>query len=307
MGRSTAPTPALVAVVLAGLVGLAGPGVIGPGRATAAPGPRAAAARGDVDEAIRRGVIAGPAAIERRLASPDRLTALAAIAAAPAVADPLGLLPALAGVAGGRDRRTAVPAASAAGAIARTLARRAAPDPDDDIPDDELAGWQAAWQALARRDDRWIELRVAALDVAAALAEVRHQPLVWTEVLADPDPALRRAALELLAPPLDPALRSAVAARIADDAEPRVAIAAAAALCSDLVSDPPGPTLAAIGPRGLARLRAALAEVALDDIGAIRDAARCLAADPDPASGSALAALRQRASGALRAALEPRR
>ncbi|MCW5807539.1 MAG: hypothetical protein KIT31_34600, partial [Deltaproteobacteria bacterium] len=44
---------------------------------------RAAMERGDVDEAAHQGLLAGPAVIEKALASNDRTVVLAGIAAAP--------------------------------------------------------------------------------------------------------------------------------------------------------------------------------------------------------------------------------
>src|SRR5688572_29281441 len=127
---------------------------------------RAAMERGDVDEAARQGVLAGPVVVEQALAAPDRAARLAAIAAAPDVAGRAELLDALAAVAAGPDRRTAIPAARAARAIARELSARELPD---DIAGDDARAWRDAWVALAMRGDRWIELRIAALDTAAAL------------------------------------------------------------------------------------------------------------------------------------------
>src|SRR5690242_21550552 len=85
---------------------------------------RSAMERGDVDEAARQGVLAGPAVIEEALAAPDRAARLAAIAAAPDASGRAELLDALATAASGPDRRSAVPAARAARTIARELAER---------------------------------------------------------------------------------------------------------------------------------------------------------------------------------------
>src|SRR5262245_32894287 len=92
----------------------------------------AALDRGDVDEAARQGALAGPAAVGRALGSRERSTQLAAIAAAPDVEDRAELLAALADVAAGPDRRTAIPAARAARSIARGLQAL----PDDLAPGD---------------------------------------------------------------------------------------------------------------------------------------------------------------------------
>ncbi|MBA3542469.1 MAG: hypothetical protein H0T79_22835, partial [Deltaproteobacteria bacterium] len=74
---------------------------------------RAAIERGDLDEAARQGAMAGPVIVERALASRDRTTQLAGIVAATEVEDRAELLPALATLASGPDRRTAIPAGRA--------------------------------------------------------------------------------------------------------------------------------------------------------------------------------------------------
>ncbi len=152
--------------------------------------------RGDLDECARQGERAGPAAVDRALTSTDRATVLAAIAAAPAVEDRAELLPGLAVVAAGTDRRTAIPAALAARAIARNLASRAVPD---DLADDDLATWRGTWLALAQRSDRWLELRLAALDTAATLGRAidPNAPFDASALSGDPDPAIRDAAASL--------------------------------------------------------------------------------------------------------------
>src|SRR5262249_6763565 len=130
---------------------------------------KAAVERGDLDEAARQGKLAGPAVVERALASPDRATRMAGIVAA-AVRHARGeLLPALARVASGPDRRPAIPAARVALDIARHLPRGW--QADDDIADDDIATWRQSFADLAMHADRWIELRVLALDTAQALAD----------------------------------------------------------------------------------------------------------------------------------------
>src|SRR5262245_25264183 len=123
---------------------------------------RAAIDRGDIDEAGRQGMLAGPSIIAKALAAPDRPARLAGIIAAPTTADREELLVPLAKLAAKPDRRTAIPAAIAARQIARELAQRA--DPPDDIAVEDVAGWRDRWAELARSTDRWIELRVIALD-----------------------------------------------------------------------------------------------------------------------------------------------
>ena len=243
---------------------------------------RAAMERGDVDEAARQGVLAGPAIIEEALRAPDRAARLAAIAAAPDAEDSAELLDALAAAAGGPDRRTAIPAARAARAIARDLAERELPD---DIAADDVRAWRDAWAALASRTDRWIELRVLALDTAASLDRAATVPgaapigvgLTLETALADRDPALRRAAIANVPAPVPAAMRAALGAAIAKDIDAEVALAAAHALCFDLVADAPGPILAVIDAAGMQRLKT-LVEGANPKLPGVRDAKRCLAA-----------------------------
>lgn len=239
---------------------------------------RAAMERGDVDEAARQGVLAGPAVIEQALRAPDRAARLAGIAAAPDASGRAELLEALATAAAGPDRRTAIPAARAARTIARELAERELPD---DIAPDDARAWRDAWAALAARADRWIELRVIALDTAAALdraaTPVGAAPtsigLTLDTALADRDAAFRRAAIANVPAPVPAAMRPALAGALAKDTDNAVALAAANALCFDLVADAPGPILDAIGPAGLTRLKS-LVDGAKP--ATVRDAKRCL-------------------------------
>jgi hypothetical protein len=259
---------------------------------------RAAIERGDIEDAARQGALAGPAVIEQALAAPDRPARLAAIAAAPSASElPAGraeLLPALARAASRPDRRTAIPAARAAREIARSLYGHARPpgaaaDLPDDLAPDDVAVWRAAWAKLAARAELWIELRVLALDTAAAL-DPGGIGVDLAPALADPDPAYRRAAIALVPTPVPPAMRGALAGAAAGDADPAAALDAAAALCADLVADPPRPILDALGPQGLARLRKLASGGAP---AAVRNAARCLAADGSAESAAALRAIRR--------------
>jgi hypothetical protein len=250
---------------------------------------RAAYERGDVDEAARRGALAGPAVVERALASSDRVTQLAAIAAAPIVEDRAELLGPLARVAGGADHRTAQAAAAAGRAIAGELARAGRPD---DLAPGDLAAWQAGWAELALRGDRWIEVRIAALDAAAAL-DPGGIGVDLGAALRDPDPAFRRAAVTAVRLPVPPAAVPALAGAIAHDADAATALDAAQSLCLSLEASPgPRPILDALGPAGLTRLRALVTAPPPDaTAAALRDAARCLAADRSPQSAAALRAL----------------
>ena len=210
--------------------------------------------RGDLDEAARQGVLAGPAVVEQALAGKARTAKLAGIAAAPITEDRIELLPALADVAASPDRRVAIPAARAARTIAAQLAQRDVPD---DIAAEDLAAWRARFVSIAANADHFVEVRLACLDTAQALGGFALAPL-----LADPDPLVRAEAIDLQPRPVDPALRPALAQTVASDADPHVALAAARLLCAD---DPAAAT-AALGTVGVARL----AKLPRD-----RDALRC--------------------------------
>ena len=264
---------------------------------------KAAMDRGDLDEAMRQGALAGPAIVEAALEAVDRPTRLAAIAAAPGTEDRAELLEGLARAASGPDRRSAVPAARAAREIARGLsgAGTSVELPDDLAPAD-LAQWRDTWAAIATNRERWIEVRVAALDTAAALdrairaAGGAHREGVGLDLgatLGDPDPAIRAAAVMNVPAPVPVALRPAVAAAVVKDTDDRVALAAAQALCFDLVEEPPEPTLDALGEPGLARLRS-LATTKGTPRAALTDLAYCLAADTSPASTAVLRVIRRR-------------
>jgi hypothetical protein len=264
--------------------------------ATGAAAMRAAIERGDLYEAARQGALAGPAVVERALGAADRPTRIAAIAAAPITEDRAELLDALARAAAGADRRTAIPAASAARQIARELARN---NPPDDLAGEDLAAWRTAWAALAMRGDRWIELRILALDTAAALYHALDHVGAGVDLAAalhDPDPAFRRAAASTVALPAPAATHAALAAAAATDPDPDVALAAAQSLCLsiDLTADPAAnarPILDALGAAGLARVRALVTAGRLPAAPVVRDAARCLAAEGSAESAAALRAL----------------
>lgn len=150
----------------------------------------AALDRGDLDEVARQGALAGPATVEQALGSHDREAQLAGIVAAPAVEDRAELLPALARIAGGADRRTAIPAAHAALTIARGLGEHDLPD---DLAEGDVELWRARFEAIARSSHALVESRVIALDVAHALA--RDQlGFDLAALIADPDPDIALAA-----------------------------------------------------------------------------------------------------------------
>jgi hypothetical protein len=235
---------------------------------------RAAALRGDLDEAARQGALAGPAVVERALGSRERTLQLAAIAAAPLVEDRAELLAPLARIAAGADRRTAVPAAEAARTIARELARAGR---GDDLAPGDVAAWQTAWAELALRGDRWIELRIAALETAVAL-DPAGTGVDLAAALHDADPAFRRAAVTAVRLPAAASTYAALAGAVAHDDDPLTALGAAQSLCLSLAaSAPAAPILDALGAAGRARIRALVASPPAGAAAAVvRDAARCL-------------------------------
>ncbi len=273
---------------------------------------KAALEKGDLDEATRQGVLAGPHVVEAALASADRATMLAGIASAPLVEDRIELLEPLSKIARGPDRRTAIPAARAAAKIARDALRE---EPPDDIAAADLAAWRDRWSDIALDRTRWIEVRVLAIDVAAYVERSRalatpdpsgrpqRTPLdparadgtgvPLAPALADPDPAIRRAILAHAPSPLPPELRDPIAKVVISDTDALVALAATAALCADLAFDPAQPILSALGPAGITRIQTIVTTDGASR-GHLRDAARCLAADKSPASAAALRAIRSR-------------
>jgi hypothetical protein len=267
---------------------------------------------GTPDDVIAVAQHAGPEELAAAVVGPDAVAARAAAFAAPAVQDGWSMLDELARAAGGWDRGRAVDATRAGLAIARGLDGDAAITAD--LADDVLAELAASWHELARRADRWADVRVGALEIAARLTRARRataddDPGLGYDLaamLADGDPAVRRAAAELVPQPSPPITRSVLGAAVAADADPAVVVAAAQAVCADLgAGDPEAPILGALGAAGIERLREVLGAPGVEALppGALVDAARCLAADGTPPSRAALHALTARAPRSARAAL----
>jgi len=231
---------------------------------------RAAIDGGDSDEAARQGALAGPLVIEQALAAPDRAAQLAGIAAAPVAADRAELLDALAQAAARGDRRVAIPAARAAREIARELAQHDVPD---DVAFEDLATWRDAFARLAFDPDRFIELRLIALDTATTL-DPRFD---LAAALTDTDPAFRRGAIAMVPIPVPANFRPVLGTAVAKDLDSGVALAAAAVLCADLVSDPAAPIVDALGAAGLQRIRSLV--LTRGSATELKQATRCLAAD----------------------------
>lgn len=286
--------------VLAGLVLL-----IGPARAGAPSRLERALEARDPDALAAAGQALGPAALEQALAAPSRRTVLAATFAAPSAERPWSLLEPLAAAARGPDRPIAVGAAHAARAIARALDRQTVLD--EDVPADVVQTALTAWRDVGADASRWTDVRVAALETGRALADALGEdagaddlPYRLETALADPDPEIRRAALELV--PHD-AVPLATVAALLHDADSIVAVVAAQVLCAGLAfDDAPAPILAAAGSAGLARIRALVAMPGQPPT-AVLDAARCLARDPADDSAAALRTLAASGPRAIRAEL----
>lgn len=249
------------------------------------------------------------AAVERALASPDRAVRLAAIGGAPAVAEPAEVLDELAAAAAGWDRGVALAAVRAARAIARRLAGHdRATDRGEPlaVDDDALAAQVDAFRALATRGDRGADLRVLALETVVLLTEARARagevppPYDLAALLADGDPEVRRAALELVPSPALAEARPLLVARLTSDAAVAVRVAAGAALCADLPRDAAALN-AALGVDGRAAVRTLVTSAPAG--GATIELARCLADDAEPAAARALEQLRHRLRPGLRPVL----
>jgi hypothetical protein len=276
-------------------------------------GLRAAFLSGAPDEVSRAGQRLSAKEATDALTGSDRELALAAASAAPWVADRIWLLVALGQAARSPDRPLAAAAARSAARIAGNL------DGDQllqrDVPPDWVRARMAEYRAQAADVGRWTDVRVASLEVAAHLHRALLERAAPSEpaydlsaVLADPEPELRRAALELTIGPLDEQQRSLVAARVKSDEDPAVVAAAAQALCEGLAfGEDAAPVLETLGRRGLARMRALVADS--DEPAPARAAvALCLHADGSASSRAALDRLDQEEiDGAQPPAAEPER
>lgn len=194
----------------------------------------------------------------------SRAETRAVVFAAPFNDEAVAMLPHLSDVAGGYDRSLAVPASRAAREIAGSLDGPAIAERE--IPRRDLAEAAVAWHRVARDRSLWADVRIAALEVSRDLTRLLTGDGTKTsiELVADPDPEVRRAALELLDSPLPPARYARVVDRLLADSVDEVALAAAAALCSGVrFGDDLGPIREAAGSRGLERVAALAADRAL--------------------------------------------
>lgn len=258
--------------------------------------------RGDVDDMA---AVAGRMSVREltlAMEGPDRELALAATVAAAMAVEPWRLLGPLATRAAGADRPLAVAAAISAKRIVSVLDWRSMAEYE--MSSGELSDLLQTWQALALSPARWPDVRVHALEITAHLASLVGRPTSAYDlagIVADAEPEVRRAALELWPEPSG--VLPLVARVLASDPDPTVALAAAQLLCRDISSRAAAkPILAAMRatqPDGLARLRELLRERANPEAAAL-ESARCLAADPTRESQRALRALKARVPAALR-------
>jgi hypothetical protein len=269
----------------------------------------AAMQRGDLDEVARLGGQVGSAALATALVAPDRTEALTAVAVVAARRE-LWALPWLAALAGGPDRRRALAAVDAALQIVSVLDVESAAAAD--LDSGATGQWQDQWLALAQRRRRWIDVRVASLEVAARLGRGSAEagapnPLApggpaWAAMLADPDPAMRRAVLDVTEAPLPAGPRAEVAKLVSSEADANVAASAAALVCAELAARRPPAVLTELGEAGVQRVRA-LASATTAATAADVELARCLRADGQRESQVALRSLLHVAKGQVQRAL----
>lgn len=282
--------------------------------------------RGALVELEEIGTNLSIAALKAAIEDPDRQVALAGIAAARSARDGISLLSPLArqalasapDVSAARssvrpvvrfvDRPVAAAAAQVATDIVRQLdAQRVVAD---DIALDEVDEPLRHWRAVAEADGLWADVRVQALDVVVALARLRGDAASGfdlSSMLRDPEPEVRRAALELApASALSADVRTTVVDVLVNDPQPQVALAAAQALCSN-ASDASSvsardATQRLPGEPALARIAELVLQDGLSPAGLL-DAARCLARERSPRSARALRALSERGPREIRAFL----
>jgi len=205
----------------------------------------------------------------------------------------------LADVATRPDRSLAAPAAELGSQIAHRID---AFDLDErEIPAAELRLVQQQWLEVADETERWVDIRVYALDVAAALETILHEhgdvgaQRPWLNFLKDPDPQMRAAAVLLV--PQSPDLVAMALTLVADGRSEEVSLAAGQRLCGPLGSTPGhGATLSS---DAMTRLQRLASNTALPSA-ARADLAPCLLAEGSLASRRALGLLLQKSPPALR-------
>jgi len=261
--------------------------------------------RTDFDGIARAGRAYSARGLAKLLHASSPAARRAAIAAAPAAEDGWQLLGDLAVLAGKADRAVAPAAARAAASISQSLSPSRVAELE--ITEATLRERAARWGALARHGGVWPDVRVHALEVNALLtralsSDAREGVAVSLESIAtDPEPEVRRAAIELADQPLDAGNRERAAEMLRSDGDPVIAVVAGQALCGGIaMGDASRPILQAIGSAGLERLRDLVGNPKLP-ITARIEAAYCLRASAGKLDRAALARLAKNAPGYARA------
>jgi hypothetical protein len=256
---------------------------------------------GNRTELERLGGQAGAQAIAVEIASGERPKVLAALRAAPGAADSWALLGALAHIAEEPDRSLALEAALVATELSHGLDEFMIEE--QEIPRHDLLLWHQAWVRVATTENRWIDIRIYALEVAGVLHALLQAPVrpefAWKSFFEDADDEMRAAAIQLA--PRSQALLVEAARLVKDDKIDRVALSAAQRLCGPIGSVDIAASKS-LDESTMNRLRKLATNNALAFSSRV-DLANCLVADASDKSRRALAALVQASPPPLRRAL----
>ncbi|MCP4447333.1 MAG: hypothetical protein GY811_18590 [Myxococcales bacterium] len=197
------------------------------------------------------------------------------------------------------DRVLAGPAALTASELAHTLD---AFDIDaKEIPRASLRTLEAQWLEIATNSERWVDIRIYALDVASRLDKLLRlhgglpQASLWTAFLEDADPQMRAAAL-VFVPDADELVQVAIEMLLEDTSE-EVSLAAGQRLCGPLRIAPTG--LPSIDAKAVHQLQVLASNNRLPVVSRAH-LAPCLLADASLPSRRALGLLLQKSPPALR-------
>lgn len=254
--------------------------------------------QGNQPELERHGGRAGAAGLSPVLSSGERPQRLSALEALGGAEDSWALLGLLASTAADPDRSLAIVAAQVAAEEAHQL--DAFTIEAEEILTHDLVVWQLAWLTLAQQSDRWVDIRIYSLEVAATLGErispAKRPPIPWNEFFSDSDPEMRAAAIAL-APHGDATARQA-GVFVRFDTKDIVALTAAQRLCGPLGS-PKTSSRTVTDNETLSRLRA-LSENKSLAIHARVDIANCLVTDPSDKSRRSISTLMQQSPPSIR-------
>ncbi len=201
--------------------------------------------------------------------------------------------------AASRDRRVAALASAKAMRVAHDLDRYAIET--NEISEAERMHQRDAWIALASDTHRWIDLRVAALEIAVAIDQTMAPaktlpPAGWKPFLIEDDPEMQLAAVELV--PDSKFLAARLLQLIAVELSEELALTAAARHCEAIASTP-----ATLSPIQEARI-AELATTSTYSIVARARLVGCLSQSETPASRRALRTLLSESPPSLRRQLQ---